>query len=103
VRSTNLRKLIPAVRSAGIRVFIVPHHRSDPQGRDYDNWQHINVFQEQNKPLRAFEVGSWGGEFNPEFGPQKGDVVIRNIGRRAALQTPISTCSSSSAGSRRSS
>ena len=73
----NLRKLIPAVRSAGIRVFIVPHHRSDPQGRDYDNWRHINMFQERNKPLRAFEAGSWGGEFNPEFGPQKGDVVIK--------------------------
>jgi Isochorismatase family len=34
----NLRKLIPAVRSAGIGVFIVAHHRSDPHGRDYDNW-----------------------------------------------------------------
>jgi hypothetical protein len=61
---------------AQIRVFIVPHHRSDPHGRDYDNRQHINMFQEQNKPLRAFEVGSWGGEFNPECGSQKGDVVI---------------------------
>ena len=35
------------------------------------------MFQEQNKPLRAFEVGSWGGEFNPECGSQKGNVVIK--------------------------
>src|ERR1700685_925176 len=28
-------------------------------------------------PIKAFEVGSWGGEFNPEFGPQKGDVIIK--------------------------
>jgi nicotinamidase-related amidase len=73
----NLRKLIPAVRSADIPVFILPHHRSDPHGHDYDEWQHVNMFQEQYKPLKAFEVGTWGGEFNPEFGPQKGDVVIR--------------------------
>ncbi|MDB4966972.1 MAG: isochorismatase, partial [Myxococcales bacterium] len=48
-----------------------------PHGHDYDNWQHINMFQEQNKPLKAFEAGSWGGEFNAEFGPQKGDVIIK--------------------------
>jgi nicotinamidase-related amidase len=37
-----------------------------------------------NKPVRArgaasleVEVGGWGGEFNPEFGPQKGDVIIK--------------------------
>jgi nicotinamidase-related amidase len=35
------------------------------------------MFQKQNKPLRVFEVGSWGGEFNPECGSQKGDVVIK--------------------------
>jgi nicotinamidase-related amidase len=73
----NLRKLIPAVRATGIQVFIVPHHRSDAHGHDYDGWQHVNMFQEQNKPIKAFEVGSWGGEFNPEFGPQKGDVIIK--------------------------
>ena len=73
----NLRKLIPAVRSAGIRVIIVPHHRSDPHRHDYDNWQHVNMFQEQSRPLKAFEVGSWGGEFNAEFGPRKGDVLIK--------------------------
>jgi len=54
----NLRKLIPAVRAAGIQVFIVPHHRSDAHGHDYDGWQHVNLF-------------------NPEFGPQKGDVIIK--------------------------
>jgi nicotinamidase-related amidase len=70
----NLRKLIPAVRSAGIQVFIVPHHRS--REGDFDGWQHMTPFQRQGVPLKAFEAGSWGGEFHPEFGPQKGDVVI---------------------------
>jgi nicotinamidase-related amidase len=35
------------------------------------------MFQKRNKPLRVFEVGSWGGEFNPECGSQKGDAVIK--------------------------
>jgi nicotinamidase-related amidase len=71
----NLRKIIPAARAAGIQVFIVPHHRS--HHGDFDGWQHINMFQKAGLPTKAFEVGSWGGEFNPEFGPQPGDVVIK--------------------------
>jgi len=71
----NLRKIIPAARSAGIQVFIVPHHRS--HDGDFDGWQNINMFQKAGLPTKAFEVGSWGGEFNPEFGPQPGDVVIK--------------------------
>lgn len=70
----NLRTIIQAVRPVGIQVFIVPHHRSHPG--NFDNWQHINMFQKMGLPNKAFEVGSWGGEFSPEFGPQKGDVII---------------------------
>jgi nicotinamidase-related amidase len=73
----NLHKIIPAARAAGIKVFIVPHHRSDPDGHDYDGWQHLDMFMEQTRGLKAFEVGSWGGEFNPEFGPQPGDVIVK--------------------------
>ncbi|CAB3805759.1 cysteine hydrolase [Paraburkholderia fynbosensis] len=71
----NLRLIIPRVRSVGIRVFIVPHHRSCPG--DFDHWQHINMFQKAGLPTKAFEAGSWGGEFHPEFGPQEGDVVVK--------------------------
>jgi nicotinamidase-related amidase len=71
----NLRKIIPAARSAGIQVFIVPHHRS--HHGDFDGWQHMNMFQKAGLPTKAFEVGTWGGEFNPEFGPQPGDVIIK--------------------------
>jgi nicotinamidase-related amidase len=63
------------VRSAGIKVFIIPHRRS--HAHDFDNWQHINMFQKAGLPTKAFEVGTWGGEFNPEFGPQEGDVIIK--------------------------
>jgi len=71
----NLRKILPKVRSAGIQVFIVPHHRSN--AHDFDNWQHINMFQKAGLPTKAFEVGTWGGEFNAEFGPQEGDVIVK--------------------------
>ena len=73
----NLRKIIPAARSAGMQVFILPHHQSSHDGSDYTGWEHVNIFQAQNLPLRAFETGTWGARFNPEFGPQPGDVVIR--------------------------
>ena len=70
----NLRKIIPASRAAGIQIFILPHHRSC-EG-EFDGWQHMTPFQKAGVPLQAFQVGTWGGEFNPEFGPKKGDVVV---------------------------
>ncbi|NGZ86354.1 isochorismatase family cysteine hydrolase [Duganella aceris] len=73
----NLRKIIPTVRAAGIQVVIVPHHRSHQHGDDYAGWRHVNMFQARNAPLKAFEAGTWGGEFNPEFGPQPGDIVAK--------------------------
>ncbi|MET4369834.1 nicotinamidase-related amidase [Bradyrhizobium sp. LB12.1] len=71
----NLRRLLPKVRSAKIQVFIVPHHRSHPH--DFNGWEHINMFQKAGLPTKAFEAGTWGGEFNPEFGPQERDVVVK--------------------------
>lgn len=71
----NLRKIIPTIRAAGIQVFIVPHHRS--HHGDFDGWKHMNMFQKAGLPTKAFEVGTWGGEFNAEFGPQDGDVIIK--------------------------
>lgn len=70
----NLRKIIPAARAAGIQIFILPHHRSCED--DFHGWQHMTPFQKGGVPLKAFEKGTWGGEFNEEFGPKKGDVVV---------------------------
>jgi nicotinamidase-related amidase len=69
----NMRKLIPAVRSAGIKVFIVPHHRTRPT--DFEDWAAINPTQQETKKKTCFQDGAWGGQFHPEFGPQAGDVV----------------------------
>jgi len=70
----NMRSLLPAIRAAGIQVFIVPHHRS--RVTDFVNWLHVNPVQTDTKAKSCFEDGAWGGEFHPEFGPQPGDVVV---------------------------
>ncbi len=72
---SNMRRLIPAIRELGIQVFIVPHHRACDH--DHLEWQHVNMFIAKTEPMRAFEVGSWGGEFNEEFGPRAGDVIVK--------------------------
>jgi nicotinamidase-related amidase len=70
----NMRRLVPAIREAGIQVIIVPHHRTRPT--DFDNWLHVNPTQIETKRKSCFEDGGWGGEFHPEFGPKPGDVVV---------------------------
>jgi nicotinamidase-related amidase len=69
----NMRKLVPKVRAAGIKVFIVPHHRTRPA--DFENWLYINPVQTDTRAKSCFQDGAWGGEFHPEFGPKPGDVV----------------------------
>ena len=71
----NLRKIIPAFRSAGVQVFIVPHHRSRPD--DFAGWQHVNMFQKEGIPTQAFAEGTWGGEFNAEFPMRSSSVGYR--------------------------
>jgi nicotinamidase-related amidase len=70
----NMRRLLPAVRAAGIQVVIVPH-RHWREG-DYQGWKHMNPSQARVNQSHAFAAGSWGGEFHPEFGPRAGDVVV---------------------------
>jgi nicotinamidase-related amidase len=71
----NLRKLIPAIRERRMQVFIVPHHRACDH--DHHGWRHINMFIKKGESVRAFEVGTWGGEFNEEFGPKDCDVIVK--------------------------
>src|SRR4030088_236886 len=51
----NMRKLVPAIREAGIQVIIVPHHRTRPT--DFDNWLHVNPTQIETKRKSCFEEG----------------------------------------------
>ena len=57
-------------RSAGIKVFFVPHRRWEPG--DYEGWDHVNPSQRQVQRLQPFAKDTWGGEWHPDFTPATG-------------------------------
>jgi nicotinamidase-related amidase len=71
----NLRSITAAVRTAGIRIFIVPHHRWEPG--DYESWAHPSPDQVASGKRQTFAKGTWGGEWHPDFVPQPDDIVIK--------------------------
>jgi nicotinamidase-related amidase len=71
----NLRAIVAAVRTAGIKVFIVSHRRWEPG--DYDDWHHANPTQKAIQQRHTFTRGTWGGEWHPDFAPQPNDIVIQ--------------------------
>lgn len=70
----NLRKIVAAARSAGLQLFIVPHHRAEPN--DYASWKYPNPDQIASK-MQAFAKDTWGGEWHPDFVPQSQDIIIK--------------------------
>jgi nicotinamidase-related amidase len=71
----NLRAVVAAGRESDLRIFFVPHRRW--QEGDYDDWDHPNPTQRSIQQRHTFALGTWGGEFHPDFQPADGDVVIR--------------------------
>ncbi len=71
----NLKSIVGAVRSAGLRVFVAPHRRWEPS--DYEDWQHANPTQQAMMHRHTFARGEWGGEWHPDFAPQPGDIVAK--------------------------
>lgn len=69
----NLKAVAAAVRKAGIQVVIVPHHRWQPG--DLDGWDHPNPYMLGGYDRQIFAIGTWGGEWHPDFAPQQGDLV----------------------------
>lgn len=72
----NMRRVLGWAREGGLRVFFVPHHRSEPG--DFDGWRFLNPTHEAAKRIRPFARGSWGGDFHPDFQPRPGDVVVHD-------------------------
>lgn len=70
----NMKKVIAKIRSLGIQVFIVPHHRATPN--DLKNWKYPSPFQLLSSQNQTFKLGTWGGSFNTEYGPIDGDIVV---------------------------
>lgn len=71
----NLRTITAAIRQAGIQIFIAPHRRWQPG--DFENWDHPTPYQIGSAKAQVFAVGSWGGEWHPDFAPQPGDIVVK--------------------------
>jgi nicotinamidase-related amidase len=72
---SNLRAINKAVRASGIQIVVVPHRRWEPG--DYEDWCHPSPSQRTVMHGHHFARGEWGGEWHPEFIPQKGDIVVK--------------------------
>lgn len=71
----HMRAIVVSARAAGIRIFYVPHHRAMPT--DFAGWKHVTPYQKGGHDLQVFAVGSWGGEWHPDFMPQPDDVMVK--------------------------
>jgi nicotinamidase-related amidase len=69
----HMIQTLTAARSAGLRIFFVPHHRWRPG--DYETWTFLAPTQELAARSRIFADGTWGGTFREEFTPQPGEIV----------------------------
>src|SRR5260370_38708222 len=61
----NLRKILPKVRSTGIRGFILPHLRW--RAGDFNDWWQINMFHKAGLHTTRFVVGTWAAECMPDL------------------------------------
>ena len=68
-------EVLDASRRAKLRVFYAMHHRYRPG--DYETWKYIAPIQKGAWQHRAFEFGTWGGEFRAEFVPAAGEIVAQ--------------------------
>jgi nicotinamidase-related amidase len=71
----NLRGICRAAREAGIRIFLVPHRRWEPG--DYETWRHPSPSHLAIMRRHTFARGEWGGDWHPDFAPQRGDIIIK--------------------------
>lgn len=71
----NLIKLRVAVREAGHPSFILPHHRHHPN--DFQGWAHLTPFQAAAHEQKMFAEGDRGGEWYEGFGPDHGDIIVK--------------------------
>lgn len=71
----NMKAVVAACRQAGFPVFYVPHRRARPD--DFKGWRHPTPYQLGSHKFQVFAVGSWGGEWHPDFVPHADDVIVK--------------------------
>lgn len=70
---SHMSQVLDAARKARLLVFYAMHHRYRPG--DYETWKYVAPVQRAAWSSKAFEYGSWGGDFRSGFAPQPGDIV----------------------------
>ena len=70
----NMLKVLEAARQAKLRVLYAMHRRYRPG--DYESWKYLAPIQKAAWTHKAFEYGTWGGEFRSEFQPLPGEIVV---------------------------
>jgi nicotinamidase-related amidase len=71
----HMLEILNAARKAKLRVFFAMHHRY--RAGDYETWKYIAPIQKAALTGKAFEYGTWGGEFRAEFVPAPGEIVAQ--------------------------
>ena len=71
----NLVRIRAAMREAGHPIFILPHHRH--RDGDFEGWDHLTPFQAAAHERQLFAEGSKGGDWYDGFGPDHGDIVVK--------------------------
>ena len=72
----NLKHILSAARSSGIKVVYVPHHLTEKG--DVADWKFLAPTHQGSLDNSLFEKGSWSGEFHPELLPQGSDLISQN-------------------------
>ncbi len=70
----NMVQVLNAARQAKLRIFYAMHRRYRPG--DYESWRYIAPIQKAAWTHKAFEYGTWGGEFRREFQPEPGEILV---------------------------
>ncbi|MDX3238893.1 cysteine hydrolase [Streptomyces sp. ME03-5709C] len=70
----HMRQVLAETRARGIRTFFVAHRRTAPG--DYRDWEHLSPAQAATIEGQIFALGSWGGEFHPDFQPVDGEIRV---------------------------
>ena len=71
----HMLEVLNAARKANLPVFYALHRRYRPG--DYETWKYIAPVQKAAWTHKAFEYGTWGGEFRDEFVPRPGEIVAQ--------------------------
>jgi nicotinamidase-related amidase len=69
----HLARLIAGARSAGVKIFYVPHGLDE---HSFDDVQHVHPRWQWAMDIKLFWKGEWGADFYEAFAPREGDTIV---------------------------